>query len=359
MSNVILHVGIHKTGTSSIQQTFGGFNPKELKSQGYVYPIFFNGKKDLTNHSAVFYSLFTESPLSYHLNIRWGVNTSDKIDALHALYKKQLAEVFDSGIENIIISGEDISSLSISSLQSLKSYLTSECSVDNIKVICATREHISYLSSAIQEQVKNGSQREIAISSLSKKLKSMYRSHFHKFEVVFGCDNINVYKFEDSIRDKKGIFNYFVENYFPDLELAKHKEVRINESLCYEGVELISYINRRFSKLEKNPEFNDILFLHNLRGNKFYQELPNGLLNKIKDDQNWLNDNYELEYQTPPLSDNIIAYWSDDTLSQIKEVLPKLNSDIRSFVIEFLRDKAISIENENLILANKMMLIAK
>ena len=52
-------------------------------------------------------------------------------------------------------------------------------------------------------------------------------------------------------------------------------------------------------------------------------------------------------------------YWNDETLDQLSLILPKLSAFIRNCTVEFLRNKAISLENTDLKLAIKMMLIAK
>ena len=71
MKRFILHVGFHKTATSSIQQTLA-LNLDQLAEQGYRYPIFeYNGLK-ITNHSIPFYSTYCKEPQKYNMNIMNG-----------------------------------------------------------------------------------------------------------------------------------------------------------------------------------------------------------------------------------------------------------------------------------------------
>ena len=142
---LILHIGVHKTATSSIQQNFANLDPEVLRKYGYLYPVFSNGYNKLANHSAIFYSLFTENPLKYHMNIRRGINTLDKVESLHAFYKEQILNSFDSGAAVVIISGEDISSLSLEALNSLRKYFIEKCKVTDFQVICSTRNHNSLI----------------------------------------------------------------------------------------------------------------------------------------------------------------------------------------------------------------------
>jgi hypothetical protein len=361
---LILHIGIHKTGTSSIQQNFAKINESVLHKYGYRYPTFSNFQNKLVNHSAVFYSLFTEKPLNYHMNIRWGFNTSKKIEALHALYKKQISDVFNTDSDTVIISGEGISSLPLEALLSLKHYFINECEVSEIEVICATREHSSFLKSDVQEQIKGGLGINQSVSHVGHRVESLYSSIFNKFGTVFGQKNIKAYKFEDSIKESKGIFNYFIREFLPDVKLPKDKELCTNESLSHEAIELISYINKRQplfnnNKINKDRSVNDTLALHKLNGSKFQLGLPDALLEKIKEDQNWLRESYGISYQAAPNCDEVFKHWSSESLSQVNKIIPKLNDVIRALAIEFLRDKAISLENENLELAYELMLIAQ
>ena len=66
ISEIFLHVGLHKTGTTSIQNTlFSKMNSKFLEDNGYLYP-----KHWPSNHSIPLYSSFCNHPEKYHINIK-------------------------------------------------------------------------------------------------------------------------------------------------------------------------------------------------------------------------------------------------------------------------------------------------
>ena len=241
---LILHIGVHKTATSSIQENFANLDPQILKTHGYLYPVFSNGINELVNHSAVFFSLFTENPTRYHMNVRWGFNTLDKVEALNQSYKKQLNNLFNSNADAIIISGEDISSLSLEAIISLKKYFIEECKVTDFEVICSVRNHYSLINSIVQQLIKDGTDLDKLLSNLSPQISKKYLKILNKFSAVFGCENIKLYKFEDSAKYPSGVFHYFIKQFLPEIILSGHKELRKNESLSYEAVELISYINK-------------------------------------------------------------------------------------------------------------------
>src|SRR3989304_5866607 len=98
VSEIILHVGLHKTGTSSIQETlFLNENNKILKNHGFLYP-----KNWVPNHSIPVYSAFCDNPEKYHANIKLGYNLSEIEEKIKSgeVYKSAFLKVNDK-IKNI------------------------------------------------------------------------------------------------------------------------------------------------------------------------------------------------------------------------------------------------------------------
>ena len=79
---IFLHIGLHKTGSSSIQKSLAG-SAGFLERIGYLYPVFRTGRHKIINHSMPFFSLFTDNPLKYHENILNGITTDKGIKKLH------------------------------------------------------------------------------------------------------------------------------------------------------------------------------------------------------------------------------------------------------------------------------------
>jgi hypothetical protein len=63
MRNLILHIGMHKTGSSSIQQILFENREVLLKHDCY-YP-----ESILMNHSHSLYTLFSSHAEKYHINV--------------------------------------------------------------------------------------------------------------------------------------------------------------------------------------------------------------------------------------------------------------------------------------------------
>lgn len=153
IDEVILHVGLHKTGTTSIQQTlFSDENNKLLENKNYIYP-----KCWYSNHSAPVHSAFCDFPEEYHINIRKGYSIQE-IKSINEKnlnrFKKEIAEKEQS---KLIISGEGISKLSFGNLNVLKEYLTSVFTSEvKIKVLIYVRNPVSCYVSTIHQKIKGG-----------------------------------------------------------------------------------------------------------------------------------------------------------------------------------------------------------
>jgi len=92
MKTCFLHLGLHKTASSSFQQTCAS-NRKLLAKQGLHYPLFacehsHPKRLKINNHSVPLRSLYDQKPQNYHINKRWKITRLK--DAI-ADYESQLS----------------------------------------------------------------------------------------------------------------------------------------------------------------------------------------------------------------------------------------------------------------------------
>lgn len=166
MKKVYLHLGFHKTASSSFQSTCKT-NVKTLEDKGFLYPLF-NSKYidlvDIANHSIPFYSMFSGIPEQYRVNI--GRRVVD-FSSLNTEYFSYLRECLISGLD-VIISGEDISLLSLKSLTEMLCFISNfECEIVPVVVV---RSPYEFHCSAVQEHVKGGADISV-VDFLSQKNK--------------------------------------------------------------------------------------------------------------------------------------------------------------------------------------------
>lgn len=183
MKKLILHVGLHKTATSSIQQTLAR-NAGALSKQNFFYPIFSRHDEAIINHSIPFYSLYSSHPEHYHINIKNGDNRI--IELANGDYQRQIEHVLNMET-NIILSGEDISMLPENALQNLKQTILDHGF--QLVVMCSVRKPYLFTCSELQERIKsaNGQLDNIEMmpkSAVIRTLKNVFadRMVFCSFE---------------------------------------------------------------------------------------------------------------------------------------------------------------------------------
>jgi hypothetical protein len=177
----IIHIGMHKTGSTSIQKSLQGF-----ADDHFVYA---NLSQD-GNHSLAVFSAFAPNPERHHLH-RSGGRTGDSVRA----YIDRVLDDLDASISaadgrTLLISGEDIGYLPTSSLRKLNEYLYAR--VDDVAIMGYVRSPAAYMSSHFQQVTKNAS-----IDTFDPGwLYRSYQKSFEKFDDIFGRENVHLWKFD-------------------------------------------------------------------------------------------------------------------------------------------------------------------
>lgn len=92
-----IHIGLHKTGTSTIQK-FLFDHRSSLAECGYLYPSINK------NHGGDLYSLFSSSPEEFVTNVRLGAVSKTGIEQRNIDIRQRYDKEFSSiGYNNIII----------------------------------------------------------------------------------------------------------------------------------------------------------------------------------------------------------------------------------------------------------------
>lgn len=225
MKKLILHVGLHKTASSSIQVSLAK-NKQLLEQSGILFPMF-KGLDGIarSNHSAGVYSLFCDNPSEFRLNI---VNQWDA-EKTNANFLQQLQQsMFYDG--QLLISGESISTLTKNELKKLKSFFRAY----DIRVICFVREAYEYQCSAIQEQIKDG------IDCLSDLRFRKTANRVENIKSIF--PNTEFYSFDQACKYERGPV-YFFLNLLGIDNTETFIENKTNESLGFHSTRLLNYIN--------------------------------------------------------------------------------------------------------------------
>lgn len=157
MKTLILHAGLHKTGSTSIQESLG-IRKEVLEQDGYRYPAFRNPDGVLEyNHSYMFQLAFSNAPSQLAIVKKRGWDPT----LAASCYYDQLRSAMND-CPNLILSGEGISRLNEFELRKIKELFKTW----KIEVITYVRPAYSFFCSAQQERIKNGTVSTIVPDSL-------------------------------------------------------------------------------------------------------------------------------------------------------------------------------------------------
>lgn len=244
-----MHIGMHKTGSSSIQKSL--YNSRDvLLKAGYYYP-----EKIWWNHSPAIFSPFTSWPETYHVNIRDNRISRKSIikynKELVQLWKKEIKE---SAGRNFIISAEDLSVLDYDGVVKLKKFMNRY--FKKIKIICYVRDPESFRRSAEQERIKHGE-----FSRADDPILPDYRFRVEKYIKIFGEENVVVKRFGRDYFYCNDLIDDFIRMLDMEIDSSLIVKETTNESLGRYATFILNKLNERYPSIvggKLNPLRGDI-----------------------------------------------------------------------------------------------------
>ncbi len=271
IQKIYLHVGLHKTATSSFQETCAK-NSRLLLTHGICYPTSIDA-----NHSTSIVPLSIVNPAEYYLERLPDHSPGTESPRITAMRKALLKEITTSTVEKLVISGEDIGIMPRESVYNLRNFLQKALPEARITVIVALRNPAHYTASLYQEAIKASFQEH----KYYAEMHVPYKDILDNLSACFDRDNLIVFPFEEAVQHPKGPVGYLMNIISGNNEtlLDRMDIVRSNDSISDTAVRLIDFAN----KLTNTPRFawltdqrfqygrqrNDTLPLWSLSGNKF------------------------------------------------------------------------------------------
>ncbi|QKE65032.1 hypothetical protein HNE05_17285 [Aquipseudomonas campi] len=222
MHTCIIHIGMHKTGSTSIQHSLQGFADQHIT---------YADLGDSPNHSYAIYDLFTQGAERGFFDVQPDVSTID------AYEKLLLQAIADTGTRDLLISGEQISSMPPAALTRLRDFLAPH--FQNIRVVSYVRPPASYLASAFQQRLKKRSP-----NFEPMRLYRSFKDTFQKFDDIFGRTNVELWKFDSTTLHNRCAVSDFCQRL--GLEFPAERIRTENESMSRQFVGLL-YVYRKFA----------------------------------------------------------------------------------------------------------------
>ncbi|QOR37433.1 hypothetical protein HNO52_02075 [Billgrantia diversa] len=222
----LVHIGMPKTGSSTLQEAFfNGFEDERVSYANLPHP----------NQSGWLNGLFCENPEQYHFFIKKGIDTPEKVSRFRHETKEMLIEGFLSHKSSVeVMSGEDLYHLDERSIKKLKKFL--EPYFHEILVVAYVRPVYSFMASAFQQLVKYHDQ-----ASFDHNLVYHKYRNFERYDRVFGVERVKLFKFEPSLFPGGDIVKDFCDRL--GFSVNESKADVVNESLSKEAISVLFTYN--------------------------------------------------------------------------------------------------------------------
>ena len=255
MAKLYLHIGLHKTASSSFQLSCAS-NIMQLYKQNLNYPLFEcsgTGYQNIHNHSIPLFSLYTSRPKHYPVHLRWGVND---FQAVNRSYQQQLQKALNQE-EDLLLSGEDIASLEADELQRFVGDLRS--SGRELVIFACVRSPYSFHCSQVQQQVNDG----VAMNTVGL---CPQRHRISKLKQVFG-ESMHWIPFAEACRHPQGPVGAFLE--FCGIDPSTITIHNSNEGRSAELVRIQNLLNHHQPRIRDNGLNPQHIRLRPFQGSRF------------------------------------------------------------------------------------------
>ena len=260
MKTCFLHLGLHKTASSSFQQTCAS-NRKLLSKQGLHYPLFecvYSQPKRLkiNNHSVPLRNLFDQNPRNYHINKRWKIS---HLDESIRDYEEQLRSALAS-TSSIILSGEGLSLLNANALSQLAERIRAMGFV--IRPLALVRSPVDYAHSIAQQLIRGGQHLELVGCGpllLPQPMKRLTipdgQRELSTLLAVFG-QQLELVPFRRACAHPHGPVGFLLEEFcgVSNLEMIKFQSSQ--ESKSNGWVRIQNLVNRRWPIFDQRKKLN-------------------------------------------------------------------------------------------------------
>ncbi len=293
---IVLHIGLHKTGTTSIQNVLHANRDFLLAEEAALYPSL------APNLSSALLTIFRDDPRKLKANKVAGF-TMEEIAVRREQYLNSLDEEISSGgWDTLLLSAEGVSLLAEPELAKLREW-GEKYSTEWVVLVCV-RHPVDWTRSVVQERLKQG---DTLRQLYAKPPTPRYSVRISKAMNVFGGENVRVFDFESAIRGEGGIVKAFTQQAGLSAssgELLASRTGRYNESLSLEAARVLDSMNRQRPILVGNARAprragpgRELAYIRRIKGRKF--DVPEWVKEDVRslsrEDVGWLNETFGLD----------------------------------------------------------------
>lgn len=237
MADGVLHIGVEKTGSTSIQISLSR-SRHQLLARGVLYPEALGERNQVKA-----YAYASETGVD-ELKSQWGLDNPAAVDRFRSRVEDQLMQEIAAKKPRVVcVSNEHCSSrlLLSSEIERLKALLERHC--NQVKVVVYLRRQGSALQSAYSTYVKTGGVAPFEPPDLDVVVRKYdYDVILTRWASVFGEENMDVRIFDRECLDDGDVVTDFFARIGVDTG-GLNLEREMNKSLGYIGMEFLRQFN--------------------------------------------------------------------------------------------------------------------
>lgn len=241
---IVLHAGLSKTGTTSIQDTCAR-ERDALADAGVVYPVFTMDGQTFHNHSIPLTAAFCKRPGRFRLGL--GQRFGPRAIEVGPCCRTQLDDCFNVARDgSLLLSTELLEVWTDEDLQCLRAYLAPHAG--RLRVLAVVRSPAAALASLVQERAKAG------VSLSPSRMVGRVSDKVQRLRRNFG-DDLELVDFHRLAASPRGLVGEFLvlAGCPPAIVNASQTSHR-NRRLSLEAFHLLDALNRRYPTLMRPGE---------------------------------------------------------------------------------------------------------
>jgi hypothetical protein len=341
---IILHAGLHKTGTTSVQENCAR-HAELLQQHGIVYPSFNFRERRINNHSDPLAGVFSSRPLAYGMVRRQGVEDDPSV-AISAFTEQFDAILAEPRGETLLLSAEMVADFNPDDVGALKQRLLE--STDRLQVVAYVRSPQSSLASILQQRALAG------IAGTPQDLTDVVRNRFERLQRAFP-DILELHNFHQAVLHPGGLVGHFLELIgLPPGIISSLDFSHANSRISAEAYRLIEAINLAYphggsAEHGVKRHYHDMSSLQALPGQAFRIDASadQELVAALARESAWLEN--ALGWTFPAYAAEAGGeLWQLPTLLELEAAINKLGSAaLRRCATDALEAQARAIEGRN------------
>jgi hypothetical protein len=326
-STFYIHIGVHKTGTKSIQQTFFD-NREKLLAHGINY------LPGGPNHGPSLVSLLADNPHEDTRNIRRHVDTPEKAASYNAWTEHHITKALARNRSpKMVISGEGLSGLIRKEIERLKEILAPYA--EAYRIIVYVRDPYGYANSASLQRLKTGA----VLGTADRKMPlPNYRRKLGRYIRAFGRENVDIRIFDPQRFIGGDLITDFLVAIGESPQLAESLNVaHANQSMSHEAAMILSETNIAIpssidGRANRERAFALHLYVANIEGEKFTIDPDTYSKHEAEAqaDLEWLHKTIgEPVFEKPAPRPASVPRWNEATVRSIKNVVRGMASELQ------------------------------